>query len=88
MMKDLAEHDCMHVVCEGGGEVAYSLMKAGLVDQIWMFYAPKMIGGSGRPAVGGKGWILNEAPAFVVNHVERLGEDVLVVLRNTECLAE
>lgn len=88
MMKDLAEHDCMHVVCEGGGEVAYSLLKAGLVDQIWMFYAPKMIGGTGRPAVGGKGWILNGAPSFVVNHVERLGEDVLVVLRNTECLAE
>lgn len=81
MMKDLAKHDCMHVVCEGGGEVASSLLKAGLIDQIWMFYAPKILGGEGRPAVGGKGWRLDQAPGFVVNHMERIGDDVLVVMR-------
>jgi diaminohydroxyphosphoribosylaminopyrimidine deaminase/5-amino-6-(5-phosphoribosylamino)uracil reductase len=82
MMKDLAAIGCMHVVCEGGGGLAHSLLKAGLVDQLWMFYAPKIMGGDGRPAVAGKGWRLDHAPGFVVNHVERLGEDVLVVLNN------
>ena len=82
MMRELARQDCMHVVCEGGGVLARSLLKAGLVDQVWMFYAPKILGGDGRPSVAGKGWRLDNAPGFVVQHVEQLGEDVLVVVNN------
>lgn len=81
MMSDLADRNLMHVVCEGGGVLAESLLKAGLIDQVWMFYAPKVLGGRGRPSIGGKGWRLADAPGFTMVHVEPVGEDLLVVLR-------
>lgn len=81
ILRDLARQDIMHVVCEGGGRLAGSLLCAGLVDALWIFYAPKLIGGTGQPAVAGRGWSLAEAPRWPVESVEQMGEDVLVKFR-------
>jgi len=79
VMRDLAKRGCMHIVCEGGGVLAESLLKAKLADQVWMFYAPTILGGCARPSVAGKGWPLKNAPGFTIKHVEKLGRDVLIV---------
>lgn len=81
LMRDLARWDCLHVLCEGGGVLAGHLLKAGLVDEIWMFYAPKMLGAGARESVGGHGWLLSHAPSFKLVSAEVLGQDVLVRLR-------
>ena len=75
-----AEHDTMHLLCEGGGELGGELLRLGLVDELWLFYAGRLLGGGGTPAVGGD-WPLAEAPALAIRGVERVGGDLLVVAR-------
>ncbi len=66
----------LHVLSEGGGEVAASLVRAELVDRLEMFVAPKLLGGSGVPVFGGEGWSLAEAPQFSFADVRHVGPDI------------
>jgi diaminohydroxyphosphoribosylaminopyrimidine deaminase/5-amino-6-(5-phosphoribosylamino)uracil reductase len=76
---DLAKkQDVMHVLCEGGGELAGSLVRAGLVDEFMIFMAPSLLGGSGFPMVGKKGWALPEMPRLVFQALEKCGDDILI----------
>ena len=43
------------VLVEGGGQVAASLMRAGLADRLYWFRAGLVLGGDARPAVGALG---------------------------------
>lgn len=78
-MRKLSDMNCMHIVCEGGGAVASSLLKDKLADRLFMFYAPIVLGGRAKPAVGGIGWTLNEAPEFEIQRTETMEQDILVV---------
>lgn len=81
VLKDLARRDVMHVLCEGGGELASALLRAGLVDELQWIVAPRLLGATGRPAVGGPGWPLAGAPPWKITNVQRVGDDVLLVAR-------
>ncbi|WP_068876970.1 MULTISPECIES: RibD family protein [unclassified Phenylobacterium] len=62
---------------EGGGQVAGSFLRCGLVDAIEWFRAPILIGGEGRPAVGALAVAaLAEAPHFRRVEVSALGDDL------------
>ena len=62
---------------EGGGQVAGSFLRCGLVDAIEWFRAPIVIGGEGRPAVGALAVAaLGEAPHFRRVEVTQLGDDL------------
>jgi len=62
---------------EGGGEVAGSFVRCGLVDAIEWFRAPVLIGGEGRPGVGALAVAaLAEAPHFRRVAVHELGPDL------------
>lgn len=78
ILRDLAKNDVMHVLCEGGGELAGSLIRAGLVDEFVIFMAPSLLGGTGFPMVGKKGWALNKLPRLSFQALEKCGEDVLI----------
>ena len=78
VLRDLAKNDVMHVLCEGGGELAASLIRAGLVDEFVIFMAPSLLGGSGVPMVGKKGWSLANMPRLSFQTLEKCGEDVLI----------
>ena len=78
VLRDLAGRDLMHVLCEGGGELAGSLVRAGLVDEFAIFMAPSLLGGAGVPMVGKSGWVLNEMPRLSFQTLEKCGEDVLL----------
>ena len=65
------------VLIEGGGQVAASFLKAGLVDAIEWFRAPIVLGDEGRPAVGD--FPLNrlaDAPRFRRVAVQELDDDL------------
>ncbi len=65
------------VLVEGGGRVAASLVKAGLVDRIEWMRAPILIGEEGRPALGGMALTqLSSAPRFQRVAVRELGPDL------------
>jgi diaminohydroxyphosphoribosylaminopyrimidine deaminase/5-amino-6-(5-phosphoribosylamino)uracil reductase len=62
---------------EGGGQVAASFLRCGLVDALEWFRAPLVIGGEGRPGVGALAIAaLADAPHFRRVEVHQLGEDL------------
>ncbi|WP_081871326.1 bifunctional diaminohydroxyphosphoribosylaminopyrimidine deaminase/5-amino-6-(5-phosphoribosylamino)uracil reductase RibD [Parvularcula oceani] len=50
----LRKRDCLSVMVEGGASVLGSAFDRGLVDEVWAFLAPVIIGG-GQPAIAGRG---------------------------------
>jgi len=82
LFQQLGRMGIQHVLCEGGGQLASSLMKANLVCDLHWAVAPKLLGQDGRPSVG-PGWSLDEAPGFELLSEERTGEDLWLNLRSS-----
>jgi len=72
------EHGIMQVLCEGGGKLAASLIRDGLVDEFAFFYAPKILGGDGRAAIGPMGFNLPQALNLRPVSMELYGTDLLI----------
>ena len=83
-LRILGKRGLLHVLCEGGGEVAASLVQQKLVDEVWLFLAPLWIG-SERAISGlqGVGWSLAQAPRFRIHETRQVGDDLLVRARPT-----
>jgi diaminohydroxyphosphoribosylaminopyrimidine deaminase/5-amino-6-(5-phosphoribosylamino)uracil reductase len=78
MLTALAAEGVTRVFCEGGGQLAATLLAAGLVDELWLFGAGLALGAEGRSAVGPLGLAaLAAAPRFRLLGVETLAGDVL-----------
>jgi diaminohydroxyphosphoribosylaminopyrimidine deaminase/5-amino-6-(5-phosphoribosylamino)uracil reductase len=78
VLKDLGKRALLHVLCEGGGQLAESLVREGLVDEAWFFVAPSFLGGSSRPVLEGKGWLMDQKPMLRFSSMEPLGADLLI----------
>lgn len=83
LMDKLGQMEISSVLLEGGAEVNDSALKAGIVDEVMFFIAPKLIGGSEAPGpVGGEGiQELSEAVRLNNISVTMAGEDILVTGR-------
>ena len=76
--QELGKRGLTRVLVEGGASLAAALLRAGLVDHIAWFRAPRLIGGDGVPAITAFGIDkLASTPRFERVAVEALGEDVL-----------
>lgn len=65
------------VLIEGGGRVAASFLRAGLVDRLEWFRAPILLGAEGRPCVAALALSrLSDAPRFRRLAVEPCGDDL------------
>jgi diaminohydroxyphosphoribosylaminopyrimidine deaminase / 5-amino-6-(5-phosphoribosylamino)uracil reductase len=65
------------VLIEGGGQVAASFLRAGLVDRLEWFRAPILLGGEGRPCVAALSLAkLADAPKFRRLSAEPVGDDL------------
>lgn len=85
LMQLLAEHNILSVMLEGGGQLAWSALEAGIVDKVAFFIAPKIIGGRRAiTAVEGTGRRLDEAWRLHDVTIRRLDEDILVEGYNLE----
>ena len=80
LLKTLAEREITSILVEGGGKIHFSMLKAGLVDKIYAFIAPKIIGGEkSLTSVEGEGFLkLSEAISLKNVETERLGDDILI----------
>lgn len=68
------------VLIEGGGELNYSALEAGVVDKVQIYIAPKIIGGNfAKGPVAGNG-ISALVDAFKINSLttKAIGEDILI----------
>jgi diaminohydroxyphosphoribosylaminopyrimidine deaminase/5-amino-6-(5-phosphoribosylamino)uracil reductase len=68
------------LLVEGGATVNWACLSAGLVDKLWLFYAPKILGGyDSVPLIGGDGFVaLSDAPQLRELTLHRYGEDFAV----------
>jgi diaminohydroxyphosphoribosylaminopyrimidine deaminase/5-amino-6-(5-phosphoribosylamino)uracil reductase len=72
----LGERGITRLLVEGGGHLAASLLRGGLIDRLAWFQAPLVIGGDGVAAVSGFGVDrLDEAPRFLQAAMAQLGRD-------------
>ncbi len=75
-LRALAHEGVNHLLVEGGGRVATSLLAARLVDRLVLFYAPILLGGE-RLLVGNLGIPrLEQAPRLTSSSWRRIGTDV------------
>ncbi|MGZ8364500.1 MAG: RibD family protein [Caulobacteraceae bacterium] len=73
----LARENLHSLFVEGGGQVAASFIRCGLIDRIEWFRSPIMLGGEGRPCIGALALTaLSDAPRFRRVSAEPLGEDL------------
>ena len=75
------------VLVEGGAELDWSMVEAGLVDEVCCFIAPKVIGGStAKGPVGGVGFpVMADAFPLEIESVTRSGPDILVHAFPSDC---
>lgn len=80
LMAELVNRGVNLVFCEGGGRLAAGLLRAGLVDEIVAFIAPKIIGGHLAPGpVGEMGFTrMAEARELEVRECKFVGDDIMV----------
>jgi diaminohydroxyphosphoribosylaminopyrimidine deaminase/5-amino-6-(5-phosphoribosylamino)uracil reductase len=77
VVETLAGEGLERLFVEGGGQVAASFLRCGLVDAIEWFRAPIVIGGEGRPGVGALAIAgLVDAPHFRRVEVREVGDDL------------
>lgn len=83
LMHQLGAMGITSVLVEGGGRVNFSLLEAGLVDRVYAFVAPKLIGGSkALTPVEGAGFDkLSQAVELVDIKTRLLGDDVMITGR-------
>lgn len=82
----LGKRNVASVMVEAGGKVNASFLKAGLADEIALFYAPEIYGTGDmlvHPDIYKKPFKLN----FRISSVRRCGDDVFITLRKKETTA-
>jgi diaminohydroxyphosphoribosylaminopyrimidine deaminase/5-amino-6-(5-phosphoribosylamino)uracil reductase len=80
LMRRLAGEGVQRALLEAGGTLAAAALAAGLVDRVYFFIAPCLIGGAeARTPVEGEG-VLSLAHRYCLRdlRVKRVGEDVLI----------
>ncbi len=79
LMQELGRRRCTNVLVEGGSRVHGSLLDARLIDEVWAFVAPKLVGGFLAPsAIAGNGFHhMHEALCFSSGAWRTSGDDLL-----------
>ena len=80
LLKALAGMEMTHLLVEGGGELIWSFIEEGLVDEFLFFMAPKIIGGKDAvTAVEGNGFgRIKEAVVLKNLKIKHFKEDILI----------
>lgn len=80
LLRAMGQQQIMSLVVEGGSQLLGSFLYAGLIDEVWAFIAPMIIGGTGAPGpVGGEGIAgLAQALRLAECQVEPLAGDLLI----------
>ncbi|MCC5872539.1 MAG: bifunctional diaminohydroxyphosphoribosylaminopyrimidine deaminase/5-amino-6-(5-phosphoribosylamino)uracil reductase RibD [Gammaproteobacteria bacterium] len=76
----LAERDCNEVLFECGPRLAASVLTAGLVDELWLYQAPLLLGAQARPMADLAFDRLIEGLRFECRDVTRIGDDLRLIL--------
>jgi diaminohydroxyphosphoribosylaminopyrimidine deaminase/5-amino-6-(5-phosphoribosylamino)uracil reductase len=78
LLRRAGREGMLHLLCEGGAELAGSLVRSHAVDRFVFFVAPRFIGGHGVPAIGSRGWRMGRLPELSIVDIRRSGKDVRI----------
>ncbi len=82
LLTKMAGAGITRVFCEGGGQLAASILRAGLVDELAVFTGGVALGHDGRSGLGALGLDrLADAPRFTLCESRCIGNDTLQVWR-------
>ena len=81
LMKELAGREFTSILVEGGGTLNYSLLSRNLVDKLFVFIAPLIIGGRQSPTAFGGPGIDTLDKAWSVKNIEmkQFDQDLLLI---------
>ncbi len=81
LLNKLAERELTTILVEGGGNLNYSLLENGLVDKLFLFIAPIIIGGQKSPTAFSGSGIASLTQAWSVENVEmkQFDRDLLLI---------
>jgi len=74
----LAGEGIDQLMVEGGGELIAGLFEASLVDELFVYVGPMIVGGRSAPTLADGDGFVEDFPQLVLESVERLGEGVLL----------
>jgi diaminohydroxyphosphoribosylaminopyrimidine deaminase/5-amino-6-(5-phosphoribosylamino)uracil reductase len=79
-LRRLGKRDVTNLLVEGGAEIHGGFFNDNLVDKVYFFFAPKIIGGKdATPMVGGIGVAsVADAPALKHVRLRRMDGDIMV----------
>ena len=78
LTETLGERSLDSVLIEGGSEIHYSALEAGIVQHIYAFTAPKIFGGKAKTPVEGEGIDFPEnCFQLELERIEKIGDDIL-----------
>ena len=78
LTETLGERSLDSILIEGGSEIHYSALEAGIVQHIYAFTAPKIFGGKAKTPVEGEGIELPENCFQIeLERIEKIGDDIL-----------
>lgn len=80
-LAELESRGIERLMVEGGGELIFSLLEAGLVDELSVFVGPKVIGGREAPTLADGEGFVEGFPELSLEGVERLDKGVLLCWR-------
>ena len=80
ILRRLAELEITSVMIEGGATVNWTALAANAVDKVFLYYAPKILAGTGSiPFAAGAGFSgMSQAAQVRHLHLHRFGEDFAV----------
>jgi diaminohydroxyphosphoribosylaminopyrimidine deaminase/5-amino-6-(5-phosphoribosylamino)uracil reductase len=79
LVEELGKTGITSLLIEGGSHVNGSAFRAGIVDKVYMFYAPKICGGEGIPICAGPGVEVMEQSTNLENiTVHRFEDDMMI----------
>lgn len=73
---------CNEVLVEAGPTLSGALVKAGLVDEMVIYMAPRLLGSDAKPLLALAGMEnLESKPDWLIRYVARIGDDLKITLR-------
>ncbi len=86
LLAKAGELGLLHILCEGGSELASSLLNAKLVDELIIYIAPKILGATQKHTFGSIPFDLPTAPRFKICSTEQIGSDIKLVLKPNDLI--
>jgi diaminohydroxyphosphoribosylaminopyrimidine deaminase/5-amino-6-(5-phosphoribosylamino)uracil reductase len=82
LLKRLSDEGITSLMVEGGAVTFWEFFRAGAVDRVAVFLAPRLVGGAAAPGpIAGAGFDLARTPRLEDARWERVGEDFLLTAR-------